>query len=172
MNETRNGDPKIKFLDDFMAAIARELTISKAMFDKCETSYKAVGKWLEDGLDCGALVYPQGSMALGTTIRPLSDKEDYDVDLVCLLREFEEKDNPRLVKKVVGDRLKAHELYKDKIDAVGEKKRCWTMEYDGFHMDILPCVPRNGVYAPPDDTAIHLTHRDRPGIYRFLPRDP
>ncbi len=172
MNGTRNGDPKMKFLDDFMAAMARELTISEAMFDKCKTSYKAVGKWLEDGLDCGALVYPQGSMALGTTIRPLSDKEDYDVDLVCLLREFDEKDKPGLVKKVVGDRLKAHELYKDKIDAVGEKKRCWTMEYDGFHMDILPCVPRNGIYAPRDDTAIHLTHRDKQGIYRFLPSDP
>ncbi len=169
-----NGDVNstITWLDGFLAAIASELTISDAMFAKSQASYQSVGKWIDDGLDCQVLVYPQGSMALGTTIRPLSDKEDYDIDLVCLLRNYKNGHNPRLVKKVVGDRLKAHELYKDKIDAVGEKKRCWTMEYDGFHMDILPCVPRYGIYCPPQKTAICLTHRYDTALYRFLPSDP
>jgi hypothetical protein len=47
--------------------------------------YEAVGRWLADApqyLFSAARMSPQGSFALGTAIKPLSDLE-YDVDLLC-----------------------------------------------------------------------------------------
>lgn len=39
------------------------------------------------------------------------------------------------------------------------------MQYDEFHMDILPCVPLNGYFIEPNITAIKLTHKIGDGTY-------
>jgi hemolysin-activating ACP:hemolysin acyltransferase len=47
-----------------------------------------------------------------------------------------------------------------------EGKRCWTMQYYEFHMDILPCVPKDRKFIEPNQTAIKLTHKnDELNIY-------
>ena len=33
-------------------------------------------------------IYAQGSFALGTVIKPITDTEDYDLDLVCEFADF------------------------------------------------------------------------------------
>jgi hypothetical protein len=52
-----------------------------------------------------------------------------------------------------------------------EGKRCWTLNYSGFHMDILPCAPRYNRYTN-DETSIRLTHRQAPGIYESRYSNP
>ena len=149
-----------KMLDEILRRIVREISITKAMIDKAVESYEAVGRWIGEGLLYDVHINPQGSMSLGTTNKPVSDKDDYDIDLVCLLKDGKDLPTER-IKNIVGDRLKEHEVYRKKIAEESEGKRCWKMQYYEFHMDILPCVPK-GFYLEPNFTDIRLTHKNGP----------
>lgn len=160
---------KEKQLSIWLSQIADELNITPTMLDKAVKSYTAVGTWLSDGIPYNVKITPQGSMNLGTVVRPITEKDEYDVDLVCLLKNGGMLPLGR-VKGLVGDRLKAHGTYKQMLQEEG--KRCWTMQYDEFHMDILPCVPRNTYYIEPYLTAIKLTHKNEWGGYEPRFSDP
>lgn len=152
---------KEKMLGAILNKIADEINITQTMQEKAVSSYTAVGRWIGDGLDYDVKIMPQGSMNLGTVIKPIDDRDDYDMDLVCLLRSGQYlplKD----IKNLVGDRLKEHGIYQGLLEDEG--KRCWTMQYDEFHMDILPCVPKD-YFIEPHSTAIKLTHKIGPGVY-------
>lgn len=153
---------KEKALGQMLSKIADELNITPTMQQKAISSYEAVGKWIGEGLDYNVRIMPQGSMNLGTVIKPIDDRDDYDIDLVCLLENGHALPLDKL-KHVVGDRLKEHKLYNNMLEKEG--KRCWTMQYDEFHMDILPCAPREIVYIEPYLTAIKLTHKNIIGGY-------
>jgi hypothetical protein len=150
-------------LNKILVKIASEISITPSMVDKAIQSYKAVGNWIGDGIDYDTQVSPQGSMNLGTTIKPVSDKDDYDIDLVCMLADGSQL-KPGEIKNIVGDRLKENKIYEQKIAAEGEGRRCWKMQYDEFHMDILPCVPKT-IYWEPNVTDIRLTHKNDVGLY-------
>lgn len=151
------------YLNELYNQIADELSISDTMTTKAISSYEAVGKWLGDcepGLD--VKIMPQGSFNLGTVIKPLSDKDDYDIDLVCLLKNGGELEAKK-IKNVVGDRLKEHKMYYSMLEKEG--KRCWTLQYDEFHMDILPSVPNNIIFDEQKDTELRLTHKNSQNQY-------
>lgn len=139
-------------LSVILEKIVDELSITNTMQNKAISGYNAVGKCLSDDLKQEIHIYPQGSMALGTIVRPISDKDEYDIDLVCLIKEgssLEAKD----IKHLVGNSLKNNVRYNDMLKKEG--KRCWTLNYEEFHMDILPAVI--------DDMKtqkIRLTHTD------------
>lgn len=154
---------KEKQIDCILKKIAEEISITPSMIEKAVKSYEAVGKWIGEGIDYNVIITPQGSMNLGTTNKPVSDKDDYDIDLVCLLEDGV-KLNAKQIKNIVGDRLKENEIYRKKILEEGEGKRCWKMQYDEFHMDILPCVPKT-IYVEPYITDIRLTHRVNEVVY-------
>lgn len=97
-------------LNLILTKIVKEISITSTMMDKAVKSYEAVGKWLGDGIEYDVRITPQGSMNLGITNKPISDKDDYDIDLVCLLedgQQLEAKD----IKNIDGDRLKENEMY-------------------------------------------------------------
>lgn len=154
--------PKEREVGNLLDKIADELNITPTMMDKALSSYEAVGKWIGDGIDYEIVIKPQGSMNLGTVIRPIDDTDDYDMDLVCLLKNGYSL-TPENLKKIVGDRLKENKTYNQKLEKEG--KRCWTMQYDAFHMDILPCSSKDKVYIPVVSTAIRLTHKLENGKY-------
>ena len=77
---------KEKQLGIWLSQIADEINITDTMLKKAIDSYEAVGKWLADGIPFDVKIEPQGSMNLGTVTRPISDRDEYDVDLVCLLK--------------------------------------------------------------------------------------
>lgn len=159
-----------ELLGDILSRIADELNITDTMYEKAVSSYGAVGKWIGDGLEYSVRIMPQGSMNLGTVVRPLNDKDDYDIDLVCLLEDGKGL-SAASVKGLVGDRLKENKTYAEKLDDEG--KRCWTMQYEEFHMDILPCVPHYAQFVQPGQTAIELTDKNKMlGTYAFKPSDP
>lgn len=146
-----------KMLDDILKRIVQEISITPTMIEKAVDSYEAVGKWIGEGLSYDVHISPQGSMSLGTTNKPVSDEDDYDIDLVCLLKDGMQLD-AETIKNVVGNRLKENETYRKKIEEEGEGKRCWKMQYNEFHMDILPCVPKD-YYHEPEFTDIRITHK-------------
>lgn len=154
---------KERLLDSYLIKIAENLDISTTMRDKAERSYRAVGEWLGDcSDDSDVKIMPQGSFYLGTVIRPVSDKDEYDIDLVCLLKNAGYKSESE-IKGIVGERLREHKTYGPMLKPEG--KRCWTLCYDEFHMDILPCVPNQKYYVEPYLTEIKLTHKQNDGKY-------
>lgn len=157
---------KEKMLDEILRKIVQEISITSAMIDKAVDSYEAVGKWIGEGVPYDVLIHPQGSMNLGTTNKPISDEDDYDIDLVCMLKDGSAL-TAEQIKTVVGDRLKENETYRKKIEEEGEGKRCWKMQYYEFHMDVLPCVPKK-IYIDPYYTDIRLTHKR--GEHRYEDR--
>lgn len=149
-------------LGTLLSRIADELNITQTMQEKAIKSYTAVGQWLGDGIPYDVKIMPQGSMNLGTVIRPIDDRDDYDMDVVCLLRNGQ-KLSLLEIKNMVGNRLKEHKLYNHLLEKEG--KQCWTMQYEEFHMDILPCVPRLEYFIEPYITDIKLTHKIADGYY-------
>ena len=154
---------KEQFVEHYLVSIAENLDISTTMREKAERSYRAVGEWLGDcDVDSDVKIMPQGSFYLGTVIRPVSDNDEYDIDLVCLLKKATNKSEFE-IKKIVGDRLREHKTYSSMLEPEG--KRCWTLCYDEFHMDILPCAPNQMYYVEPYLTEIRLTHKQDNGNY-------
>lgn len=117
-----------------------ELELSARRYQQAQERYEAVGDWLagsDNSFLSSALIYPQGSIALGTTVKPLNQTE-FDVDLVCFLPTIAEKSSPAAVKALVGDRLREHGKYDGMLE---EKQRCWRINYaNEFHLDITPAI--------------------------------
>lgn len=157
---------KEQLLEKYLLRIAENLDISTTMREKAEKSYRAVGEWLGDcDVNSDVKIMPQGSFSLGTVIRPVSDADEYDIDLVCLLKNAAGESEAE-IKKIVGDRLRENKTYSSMLEPEG--KRCWTLCYDEFHMDVLPCVPNNRYYIEPYQTEIRLTHKLENG--RYIPK--
>lgn len=136
-----------KQFNRLLESLADSLDIPESRFKDAEDRYRAVGQWLgEEGSPLASYspeIYPQGSFLLGTVVKPISDEDEYDIDLVCKL-EFSKKDvTQKQLKEMVGNRLKLNKNYERMLDKK-EGRRCWTLHYaDGarFHMDILPAIP-------------------------------
>jgi hypothetical protein len=112
------------------------------MFDYAEAEYKKIAKWIEENSkDYDIMIYPQGSFALGTAVKPYDREDEYDVDLVC---EYQ-KDYGFTAK-----RLKKTEVYSiltryARAFRIKEKRRCWQVTYEHnkkFHLDVIPAVLR------------------------------
>jgi len=133
--------------DRILNDLAEELDVPPSKYEQAKARYGAVGNWLEapdSPLNLyKPVIYPQGSFALGTVIRPIGD-EDYDVDVVCHLERTPPNISQHLLKAIVGDRLKQHGKYSQMLDPKDGGRRCWTLQYAEeakFHLDILPAIP-------------------------------
>lgn len=128
---------------DILTALAQELDVPAHLIDRAETEYSLLGEWLcKPGsglLKYTPSIYPQGSFRLGTTIKPINDADDYDIDSVCRLVITHGTVSQKELKAMVGARLDEHPEYR-RIKREGS--RCWILDFpDGFHMDILPAIP-------------------------------
>lgn len=124
-----------------MDRVCRLLELTPTQYREAETKYRAVGRWLADSDSLLAFwepeIYPQGSMLLGTTVRPYG-RNEYDLDLVCQIHYCAQQP-PMTIYKWVHERLSAHETYKEMLEPL---KRCLRLNYAGdFHLDILPAWP-------------------------------
>lgn len=144
MNEQENR----KRLNQILHKLSDELDVPPSKYREAKEHYQAVGAWL-GGHDSELAayeptIYPQGSFALGTAVRPLGEDE-YDVDAVCLLQLTAQQVSQQQLKELVGDRLKhPQSRYKCMIKPPNGGRRCWTIQYaDGskFHLDVLPAIP-------------------------------
>lgn len=155
--------------------IAEEMDITQSQREAAETAYKAVGTYLQNKEEGNLVVdiHPQGSFNLGTVVRPNYENQEYDIDLVCLLNNSDGKKlfkDAKWIKTQVGMHLKASERYGEKLDEEG--KRCWTLKFAEFHMDVLPCRSKSEEYVNPGQTAIELTNKDKDAGYTFRTSDP
>ena len=129
--------------------IAQDIAIPEDKYKDAEKRYEALGEWLAEGnselKEYNPKIYPQGSFALGSAIKPQEGCE-YDVDLICLFQKGLNTSNvsQKELKRLVGDRIKAHGTYSKLLDPKEGSRRCWTLKYcdeSKFHLDILPAIP-------------------------------
>jgi len=134
--------------------ICETLELTATQYESAKSRYETIGKYLTEADDTflkRSEIYPQGSISLGTTVRPLG-REEYDIDLVCIVPSLSPGAPPEFLKKLVGNRLKENEHYRGILE---EKPRCWRINYaNEFHLDITPSIPNpscfNGGELVPD----------------------
>jgi hypothetical protein len=129
---------KIAQLDDLLMDICIELQLSPNRYRQAGERYRAVAGILEgEGSPFSAYrprIYPQGSMRLGTTVKPVDGP--HDLDFVCELSVGHEKVDPMALLKALCDFLGSHGTYEDMLEL---KNRCVRIVYaNEFYMDILP----------------------------------
>ena len=170
--------------------IAKALDISEHNYKLAKQRYESIGEWLErDGSTVARhkpLIYPQGSFRLGTVTRPISEKDEYDLDLVSELNLLKNSISQAHLKKLIGDEIKSYASAHKMKDPVEEGRRCWTLHYaDGvqFHIDILPAIPdaedfkqfldsRNTSPLSWSDSAIAITDNTHPNYSQIVSEWP
>lgn len=157
---------KIKKLGLLFDELADELNITPTMLEKAETAYTALGEHIKSANEnWDVSIYPQGSFELGTVIRPVNDEEEYDVDLVVLVKS--PVLDPKQLREEVKTILLNHGRYEKKLE---DKKPCIRIQYAEsaqFHMDIA-CAKD---IASGDDT-IEIARRNGSSIYFYEISNP
>lgn len=144
-------------LDELLTAICHQLQITDTQQGQAERHYNSIGKSLQAPgsplLAHRPVLYPQGSLKLGTTVRP-EGGEPFDLDIVCELatdpRRFPHP--PALITGIAAylNRLPAY------VGKIRTKNRCVRVVYvDQFHLDILPAC------GDPLNCGTHLVVPDR-----------
>jgi len=130
--------------DRLFNKIADELDISPSLYQIAVDRYTAIGNWLDeislvdifegsrDSIPTEKIeadIFPQGSFALGTVVKPWAggEEQEYDIDLVFQLDLQVGTKQAHALKKAVGQRLKDHGSYCTMLKEEG--KRCWTIVY-------------------------------------------
>lgn len=151
-----------QMLSTLLDGAVEVLDISPDLHDTAVERYEEVGTWLAEHGSPGWRIYPQGSFRLGTVVRPSTPRGEYDIDLVCWLPLQHKSTTQEKLKQRVGDQLTAYCKWKqDQGDTDGPKsleprRRCWTLGYPGFHLDVLPAIPDEDHPS----TGIRLTDKD------------
>lgn len=125
--------------------ICRRIQLSKPQHDAATKSYLAVGEWLIGDVVSKSVsesvIFPQGSMLLGTTAKPLSQAE-YDLDQISKTTLNPYEVDAREHYAAVARRLRENRRYNDQLDP---QPRCLRLSYQGqFHLDVVPaCADPN-----------------------------
>ncbi len=133
-------------------ALADSLDIPDSAYEAAANRYRDLGGWLMDKAKAKTARYspdvsPQGSFRLGTATKPWK-REDYDLDLVCTLKNGVTKDNcsQEVLKNLLGADLSAYREERGISEPLEEKHRCWRLYYQDqlkFHMDSTPSIPQS-----------------------------
>jgi hypothetical protein len=135
------------FRGNLLEKICVALQLTETQFQSAERSYNAVGRWLGEDERLAELhprIFPQGSMALLTTVKPRGQVQ-YDLDMVL---EVDGADGltPKWLYDAVKDRLDAHDLYRTMLKP---RPRCLRLDYaNQFHLDIVPARTHPRLGAP------------------------
>lgn len=119
-------------------------------YESAQSRYVSLGEWLSrEGSALQKLspyVFVQGSFGLGTAIRPLHEREEYDLDLTCSLNVGISRatHSQEALKNLVGAELEEYRKAKRLKEEPESKHRCWRLHYSDemrFHMDVVPSIP-------------------------------
>lgn len=165
------------YLDNILNRISRTLDIGDDLFKDAEKEYKYLGNWINKKIDEESIsyqvdIYPQGSMALGTVVRPLPVKgktDDFDLDWVLAFQDdyglSPEEMKCEIVQSWLQDYLSRRGY---SIGQMEEKRRCWHVEnneHPGFHTDVVPGYVQAEI--------LQITDKDESNnTYSYIPSNP
>jgi hypothetical protein len=157
-------------LEDLLGTGIRQLDITSAERRLAVARYGAVARSLAEHWDTDpndGLVYPQGSMRLGTITRNFHQNDEIDIDLVARRDQAKESTTQAELKTDTGLGLEKFVLGEPEgVPTLDEGKRCWTLHYPGFHLDVLPALPN---LAASSGSAIIITDKE---VFRWQFSDP
>ncbi len=128
--------------EELLARIAQELQLDESRKARMESAYNSISTVLNNDQgffkEIDVDVYAQGSVATGTTTKPLVGSE-FDLDIVVHIKQLYTNHTPSEVYNALLNILENDGRYKEKIE---KKKRCVRLKYaNDFHMDIMPgCI--------------------------------
>lgn len=137
-------------IDKTLNAILEEIKLPSEAKQKAKERFQALGKWLNrDGSKLAKykpFLYNQGSLRLGTTVRPISHEDDFDLDISCKFQK--DADRKKVIQKQLRDalhaELRAFAKSRNISHNITEKHRCCRIKYgdnEAFHIDVVPCIP-------------------------------
>ncbi|WP_430969422.1 SMODS domain-containing nucleotidyltransferase [Serratia nevei] len=133
---------------DLLSQIIETLDLTKTQYANIESAYNGVGTFLSEGDDPllqDAVIYPQGSVRLNTTVKP-KNEEQYDIDLICYLPHATQADYTGVI-SAIRQRLESHKTYKTLLS---ELPRGFRINYAGdYHLDITPGRDHTGAAEHP-----------------------
>lgn len=128
--------------------IISDVELTATQYEEAKSSYEAVGKVLLGPNSpvrfFSPEVFPQGSMRLGTTVRPIA-KDHFDLDMVCWLKGQTGDISPHDAYEYVWNAIGSDETYRQMRR---RKNRCIRLDYAvsrKFHLDITPAVPDTAI---------------------------
>jgi hypothetical protein len=149
--------------DILLADVAIRIQLSKTDHDKANDRFETMQDWIDrQGSPLRGLVsllYPQGSMAVGSTVARVSDKDEYDIDIIADLA-IRQDANPQTVLDTLHDAIRGEKGSRYWGKTI-RHTRCVCVSYDdGMHIDLTPAVRLTGM---PDRTSV---------IFHSKPEDP
>lgn len=126
-------------IDRILKGICENLQLSLTQHRLAEEHYKAVSSWLEQSGSILApfkpQIYPQGSLPMGVTNKPLG-RDEYDLDFICELQLESWQITPADLFSKFEYRIQEHKDYRERMKL---GKRCICLKYaHDFHLDIVP----------------------------------
>lgn len=145
-------------ISQLLGCTIEQLDIDEEGFRAAEQRYQDLAAHLAEK---GAHIYVQGSFMLGTVVAPYGRWGEFDLDLVCRWDIAKRSTTQQQLKDRTGDYLREYLDSTDgadveKPDACTDSRRCWTLHYVRFHMDVLPAIPNRDAWS---STAIELTDK-------------
>lgn len=123
--------------------IVKNLDISPTMYRNAIEKYNNLTTYLEQH-GYAVTMYPQGSFALGTVVRPIHKGENasYDLDFIYQVSSPKGSIRPEELCKEVEEVLRNSQLYDERLVV---NDTCFTIEYAdiggiGFSIDIVPAT--------------------------------
>ena len=145
-------------LNELLRTSISSLDITPTERDLAIARYTEVARSLGEHWDSDpndGLVYPQGSMRLGTITREYHRNDEIDIDMVARRDQPKQSISQTDLKHDAGLGLEKFVLSgPEGSPTLDEGKRCWTLHYNGFHLDLLPALPNLDARS---DTAIIIT---------------
>jgi hypothetical protein len=131
-------------LNELLYLICEELQITETRYGLAEDRYRAIAKYLEaNGSPFNSFkpeIYPQGSMRLNTTVKPIDGPHDLDF-VLQLSVHYKVYEDPMKLIDGLFTYMCSNDIYKPMTTKLN---RCVRVEYkDDFYLDILPacCNP-------------------------------
>jgi hypothetical protein len=155
--------------DILLADVAIRIQLSKTGHDKAVDRFDTMKDWIDrEGSPLRGLVsllYGQGSMAIGSTVARVSERDEYDIDVIVDLA-IRPDSSPQSVLDTLHDAVRGERGSRYWGKTV-RHSRCVCISYeDGMHIDLTPALRLAGLpdrtsvifHSKPDDPAVPGQH--------------
>jgi hypothetical protein len=166
------GARGLVLVDELLVDIAVKIQLSPTLHAQAVKHYEAINAHLDRDdsplKDRVSLFYPQGSMAIGATIRSRDEDDLFDIDLVA------EMDLPGATPAQMLDTLfeavngPRGSKYHGKVR---RQTRCVTVDYEDMHLDITP-LRRTAGWPERGGLIAHAHEDDGPEKHEWVPANP
>lgn len=127
--------------------VIESLDITPSMYKNADEKYHALAEYLSRHTDVKIDMYPQGSFAFGTVVRPFKNDKDgsYDLDFICEVNLDKSMITAKGLRSLIENAITDGELYGGRLEV---SDQCFTIHYAeeggaSFSIDIVPATPEN-----------------------------